>query len=177
MNDIISLIITILTLLFGVAFLSWGIYQIKTGKMVAKRVKNTVDEPKQVGVIFVFVSLIGFWLAYNYLVLFFSSDPSVIFNLLFAAIEIGFVTTAAIYGLIKKRIFGFKNTGKIKKNVSKYYLVVNVAMLISVLSVFALFSNIVIKSSIITGVVAIINLVSLVTATFLMVKIEHDSRK
>ena len=38
--------------IFGIAFLCWGIYQIKTGKMVAKHHDYTVDEPREIGVLF-----------------------------------------------------------------------------------------------------------------------------
>ena len=179
MDNLVFLIVAIITLLFGLAFLSWGIYQIKTGKMVAKRAKNPVDEPKQVGMLFIYVSLVGFWLTYIFMTAFLSADPAPAISIIFMAISAGFVMTAAIYGLIRKRIFGIKNTVKVAKNVRKHYATVNVATLIMVLAFLTLFSNVVVSraNTFIPVVLAGIILLATFTIVFLLVKIRQDSRK
>ena len=53
------IILSIIAGIIGAAFLSWGIYQIKTGKMVAKNRVFAVDEPREVGVIFVYLGMLG----------------------------------------------------------------------------------------------------------------------
>lgn len=179
MNNLVFLIAAIITLLCGLAFLNWGIYQIKTGKMVAKRAKNPVDEPKQVGILFAYVSLIGFWLTYIFMTTFLSADPVPVISIIFIAIGAGFIITAAIYGLIKKRIFGLKNTTKVAKNVRKYYITVNVATLVMVLAFLALFSNVVVSSAnifipvVLSGVI----LLAAFIIVFLLVRIRQGSRK
>ena len=174
-----NLIIASITFLFGVAFLLWGIYQIKTGKMIAKRARNTVDEPKQVGALFIFVSLIGFWIAYMFLMTFLSIEPISIVSIAFMAIEVSFVAATAIYGLINKRIFGFKKTPKVNKLVKKYYAAVNIAMLAVVASIVMLFSNMVALNANTIVFVILISVIFLgvLVAIPLMAKIEHDSKK
>lgn len=177
MDNTFFIIAIILTLLFGVAFFSWGVYQIKTGKMVAKRAKKSVDEPRQVGISFLFVSLACFWVAYILIMNYFSIEPTPLISLIFASVEMGFCITTTIYGLVKKRIFGFKNTAKISKHVKKYYLTVNISLLIAMTGILALFSNIVISSYIASYILRAIIGAAIFTATFLMLKIEREYKK
>lgn len=177
MEDILFIITVVLALLFGIAFFSWGVYQIKTGKMVAKRAKKPVDEPKQVGILFLFVSLACFWVTYVCSMNYFKIEPAPLVSLIFAAVELGFCLTAAIYGLTKKRIFGFKNTNKIAKYVKKYYIAVNISLLVAMTGILALFSTIVISSNIASGILGIVIGAAIFTATFLMLKIEREYKK
>lgn len=177
MQNVPLIIIAIITLIFGIAFLGWGIYQIKTGKIVAKHAKNTVDEPRQVGVFFIFISFIGFWATYICTAKFFEIDTIPVVNIIFVAVEMGFLTTAAIYGLVKKRIFGFKNTAKISKNVKKYYVVINLSMLVAMLATLTLFSNMAKTNTILAYVSICIIMLAVAMSAILMTKIEHDSKK
>lgn len=177
MITIFFLIGTIITLVAAISFLSWGIYQIKTGKMVAKRKKKPVDEPRQVGVLFLFVSLACFWIIYANIMNYLTLEIAPIVNLIFAAIEMGFCITAAIYGLVNKRIFGFKNTDELKKYVRKYYTAVNIALLVAMLSLLTIFSSLISPASAIAYVLFIVTILSIILATVLMLKIEREYRK
>ena len=49
----------IISLTLGIVFIAWGIYQIKTGKMVAKNRKYAVDEPREVGVLLLLLAFMA----------------------------------------------------------------------------------------------------------------------
>lgn len=126
-----NIIISIISAVIGVAFLGWGIYQLKTGKMVAKRSKYPVDEPRQVGVLFLMLSFVAFWFTvvagFNELIPNF--DIAIANYILMIALSI-FVVSIVCYGLKKHRIFGVKNTANVAKYVKKYYVIVNLTFLL-----------------------------------------------
>ena len=174
-----NLIIASITFLFGAAFLSWGIYQVKTNKMVAKNAKNTVDDPKQVGMLFTLIGIVGFWLTFVFLSQYFSPKPSEFLELI--SMIIGYVVVAIIfisvlsfiiYGFKNRRIFGFKNTLKIQKYTQKYYKIINTALLVTLFSSTAIFLFGKNLPFLLSLIIFIIDTASMLTAIILMIKIE-----
>ena len=113
----------------GLAFTGWGIYQIKTGKMVAKNRAYPVDEPREVGVLFSYIGILGIVMMLN--LLFHSESVEIPYEAvkIIEKISVGtglFGTFLLIiigtYDLIKKRVFSIKTTPKTKRAIKKYYI-------------------------------------------------------
>ena len=143
MDDIIiNLFSIVFTLSFGIAFLSWGIYQVKTGKMVAKNTKNPIDEPKQVGMLFIMLSLAAFFITFVQLKIILSltlGADFVILCYILGLSEFSFLLAAAIYGFKNHRIFGIKNTGSLKKLSEKFSSIFNFSLVLISLGILILY--------------------------------------
>lgn len=120
-----SIFFTIFLIIFGILFLGWGLYQIKTGKMVAKRKQPTIDEPREVGVLF---SLLGILLFILSLPTYFHDKPkddrsllSVIY-LVGIAIFLIFFIYVFVYNLKNHRLFAIKKDKAINP-LAKHYSV------------------------------------------------------
>ena len=136
--NILYLIISIINLIIFIAFLSWGIYQIRTGKMVARYAKSPIDEPREVGVIFLLISALALWITILTAAMFFFPDPTAIFYLsgmlfeLLGKTILGSIALALIcigvIGIRSHRIFGIKTLSKIKPLIKKYHLLTNISL-------------------------------------------------
>lgn len=117
--DILPLILSILLAILSITFIYWGIYQIKTGKMVAFRAKRPIDSPREVGVIFI---LLGIESLFHYTPLFYSmistpltplwiftSELAIFSSHILAYVNTAFFLILAIYSLKTGRIFGIKS--------------------------------------------------------------------
>ena len=137
--NIAYLIISIINLIAFIAFLSWGIYQIRTGKMVARYAKSPIDEPREVGVIFLLISALALWITILTAAMFFFPDPTALFYLsgmlfeLLGSTILGSIAIALIcigtIGIKNHRIFGLKNLPKVKKLTQKYYLLTDISLI------------------------------------------------
>lgn len=116
--------------LLGLCFIYWGIYQIKTGKMVARRAKKLMDAPREVGIIFI---ILGLNLIFYIAPYFYSSLANSLSNLwVFAnniviksALPLAILNTAfflfiSIYAFKDKKILGLKKEKNTKDVIEKY---------------------------------------------------------
>ena len=170
MNEFV--IPTIFAVVFGVVFLSGGIYQIKTDKIaLAKAAKGVaVDEPRQVGVMLVMLSLMGFFMTY---VLassaiageVISNDIVRLLGYFVGGVEIAFCAIAAIYGIKNKRIFGLKNTGKMKEVVAKCSIPFGVALICAGLGSASIYAFGAGTIGMIGGVVTVLSVATIIAIT------------
>lgn len=125
-----DIIFSILALLFGIAFVCWGIYQIKTGKMVAKKRKNPIDEPREVGAIFIVLGLnLALYFAPYFYATFstpltdlwiFANEMAIFTATPLAILNTGFFLAIAIYAFKEHRILGLKSDKTTKKAIGKF---------------------------------------------------------
>ncbi len=136
MND---LIITILLLVAGASFLGWGIYQLKTGKMVARVKQPTIDEPRQVGALFAVMGVLLFLFAVQTPTFEDKLSDSMrgATFLLSIALFTAFILYTIAYNLRSHRIFAFKSDKSIAPLIKKFYKPVSVALIIDAI-IFAL---------------------------------------
>lgn len=148
--------------------------------MVAKRSRNCIDDPRQVGVLFVIVGLVGFWLAYIFGVRYAlpeqSTEISLIVNVLSYTAVLGvmlFMIGIGFWGLKNQRIFGVKDVPKIRKYTKRYAKTVNLALIICAAAVaaLALFSG-ALPLLMIFFLIAVAAATMVIIAT-LMTRIEH----
>ncbi len=142
------LIFAIIFGVIGAAFLGWGIYQIKTGKMVAKRRYPPIDEPREVGHLFVYLGILGSTAGLNFLFWWLDSldvfaslhtvidIPSMFAMLVIATVICGEILLVAlgVYDLVKKRIYFIKTTIKTRSSIKKYYRPMGIAKIAAGLS-------------------------------------------
>lgn len=128
MDNVTKIITFVIAALVGAVFLYWGIYQLKTGKMVAKRAKKPIDEPKQVGLTFIMLGFAGICLAF--ICANFAPLLTTVISLLFLLPCSLFFILIAIYGFKYQRIFGIKDTPKLHKIVQKFYKAINVLFIV-----------------------------------------------
>lgn len=143
--DILNCIFPIIIALFGACFIGWGIYQIKTGKMVARRVKHAVDEPREAGLAFVVLGLnLIFFLApflFSATTSFTPYDSVGLFaNMLaikstpiLACINTAFFVIMAICGFRNHRIFAIKDTKETKSSTQKFFKSIAIVALLRAL--------------------------------------------
>lgn len=152
--------------------------------MVAKRAKNPIDEPKQVGVLFTIIGVAAFWLAMFFEI--YSIDPqsnSIIdltawilkFGLLL--VILGFVIYIVVYGFKKRRVFGLKNSPKIAKYTKKYYKIINWSILICMIAALVLFLLGDIMPWILIIITASIIMITIIVAVSLMIKLSQKFKK
>ena len=175
----------IISLIFGAIFIAWGIYQIKTGKMVAKNRKYAVDEPREVGVLFTLIGLYGITIAISII----SSNPdwqaaSPIFEVITSICGIVCVATGplfmfaiGIYELIKQRIFGVKTTPKTKSKIKKFYRPVALCKIVAGITIpTAVILTIYFKSVTISLIVAGLGAVAILVMGILLSSIESSNK-
>lgn len=117
-------------ILLGLCFTYWGIYQIKTGKMVARRAKKPIDAPREVGVIFI---TLGLNLVFYIAPYFHSSLAIPLSNLwiftnnvvVASAIPLSILNTAfflfvSVYAFKDHKILGLKKEKNTKEIIEKY---------------------------------------------------------
>ena len=144
--DISYLIFSIISLIACLAFFSWGRYQIRTGKMVARLAVNPVDEPREVGMLFLAISFLTLWLTYLFAMMyFFPSLPPIVSSItdVFGTLVVILLPLAAIIaaslGIMRRRIFGIKPLPKIRPLIKKYYLLTNISTIILSVTLCVLF--------------------------------------
>ena len=138
-----DIILTILTLLLGIAFVCWGIYQIKTGKMVAKKRKNPIDEPREVGVIFLILGLntIFYFAPYIYSLCaepltgpwIFANEMAIFTATPLAILNTAFFLFISIYAFKEHKILGLKSDKTTKPSIGKFWKPVAIVSLIRAL--------------------------------------------
>lgn len=129
----IFVILALLALaIFGFVFFCWGVYQIRTGKMVAHRVKNSIDAPREVGLVFL---VLGTFLLIMpilaIIALFYSVFIAGVLFLLSFLIPSILLTTVGIFNLIKKHIFTVRSDRYSKKLIKKFYFPCAILQIIS----------------------------------------------
>lgn len=141
--NILDYLSPLLIALFGICFICWGIYQMKTGKMVAKRAKHAIDEPREAGLAFLVLGLnLLFYLApfilgntltpYDDLGLFMNKF-AILSSSALAIINTAFFATVALYGFRTRRIFAIKDAKNTKLPVQKFAKTVAVFSLLRAL--------------------------------------------
>ena len=176
---------SIFAAIFGALFLYWGIYQIKTGKMVAKNTKNPIDEPREVGVIFAIIGMLGLSLA----VILFTNNPVLVLPHFFQKLAAGFMTSAtaatfvtmfacSLVGLKKHRIFSVKSTKSIDKIVKKFYIPANLGLAaFSVLLPAAFFGNTYLELGIFAGSLALLGFFCFLIFIICMISVSILAKK
>ena len=129
--------------LFGACFIWWGIYQMKTGKMVAKKRKNPIDEPREAGLAFFVLGLnLLFFLAPFILgntfdpetkLGLFMNQFAIISAPLLACLNTAFFALVAICGFRTKRIFAIKDIKRTELPVKKFSKAIAILALIRAL--------------------------------------------
>ena len=185
------IIFAIIAGLIGLAFLSWGIYQIKTGKMVAKNRVFAVDEPREVGVIFMYLGILGLVLGVNFLLWGLDSfnafsNETVHFPSVFAmvAIAVGMcgpllLIIFGIYDLVKKRVFSIKTMPRTKKMIKKYYLAIGLSkIMVGILAPLGVILTFVAGvSNYVASALLIVAMVATIIMSTLMCRIEVAAKK
>ncbi len=185
------IILTIIAGILGAAFLSWGIYQIRTGKMVAKNRAFATDEPREVGVIFVYLGILGLVWAINFLL--WRLDSFNVFSSarihlpsIFAMVSIAvgmcgplLLVIFGIYDLIKKRVFSIKTMPSTKKMIKKYYRAIGISkIMVGVLAPLGVIFTFVPEiSDYVSVVLVLIAMAATITLCALMCKIEISAKK
>ena len=128
----------VIALVFGIAFLCWGIYQVKTGKMVAKRKGYSVDEPREVGVLFIYLGILGLVLSVNVARhIWGSAVPEIVSQIIsYGCLTVGLIGPlilflAGLYNLKNHRIFSLKTAPKTRRSIKKYYPIVAISQIVS----------------------------------------------
>lgn len=122
-------ILSLMTLL-GASFIYWGIYQIKTGKMVARRAKKPIDAPREVGIIFIVLGLnLIFYIApYLYSSLakplsdfwIFANEVVITSDIPLAILNTAFFLSVSVYAFKDHKIFGLKKEKVTKEIIEKH---------------------------------------------------------
>lgn len=125
-----AIFISLLMILLGLCFTYWGIYQIKTGKMVARRAKKPMDAPREVGVIFVTLGLnLIFYIApyfYSSLaktmsdVCVFANNVTIISSVPLAILNTAIFLFISVYAFKDRKILGLKKEKNTKEIIEKY---------------------------------------------------------
>ena len=169
----------------GLAFTGWGIYQIKTGKMVAKNRAYPVDEPREVGILFLYIGILGIVLMLN--LLFHSKSielPAEIVKIMEkVCLGVGLFGTLllviiGIYDLIKKRVFSLKTTPKTRASIKKYYRPIGILSILAGIFIPAGIITLLypIVNNIVTDVLFGVGIISAVILSILMCLIEASAK-
>ena len=125
-----DILCSILIFLFGICFVSWGIYQIKTGKMVARNRKNPIDAPCEVGALFLTLGLnMSFYFAPLFCATFstpltsfwkFMNEAIIFLAPLLAILNTAFFLFVALYAFREHKLFGLKSDKNTKQAIEKF---------------------------------------------------------
>ena len=125
-----AIFISSLIILLGLCFTYWGIYQIKTGKMVARRAKKPIDAPREVGVIFITLGLnLVFYIApyfHSSLAIplsnlwIFTNNVVVASAIPLAILNTAFFLFVSVYAFKDHKILGLKKEKNTKEIIEKY---------------------------------------------------------
>lgn len=119
----------IIAILFGITFLGFAIYQIKTGKAVSKA-DDPHEDPRECGFLFLILAFMAFGLAFVMLSQAFKFPDSVDTIFMFVSMIFAFVACFIIFmsgflGLKNRRIYTIKHDAKfIKHNIKLQKLVI-----------------------------------------------------
>jgi len=138
---------TIFAIIFGVFFLSTGIRALKTNTTpFKKQLKDSIDQPRGVGVLFTYLGILALALAPNI----FLSNPvltpndalaELFSNILFFVGFIGgsiLMLTIVVIGMNKRTVFCLMETPKTKPLIKKYYRPINISAVVCSLSPIAM---------------------------------------
>ena len=119
----------IISILFGITFLSFAIYQIKTGRAVSKA-EDPHEDPRECGFLFLILAFMAFGLTFVMLPQSFKFSDFANTALMFISIIFAFVACLIIFmsgflGLRNHRIYTIKHDSKfIKHNIKLQKLVI-----------------------------------------------------
>lgn len=181
-----------LIILLAIAFIVWGIYQIRTGKMVAKNAKFPIDEPREVGVVFLCLGIFGlfplcFLIPITWVVAWYGSSPTpplpdypilnlismLVFSLPFFVLLFFFIKS-----LKNERIFGVKSDNILRPLIKRYYCITDLGFIIATLFfpvayIFSWCENL----RFLSGPCAVISVLGLFIGTYCLMKIESEYKK
>ena len=174
-------------ILVSIVFAWWGIYQIKTNKMIAKNAKYPVDEPREVGILFIGISI-----AFLIPTLRFGADDLIKIGLLsestIEVVEIFCISAFALLllmaifffakSLLSRRIFGLKSNKILDKLTKKYYLPVNLSIIFFYVFLgIAIIGNAFFTLGIFAGILGLLSIFSFLIYASLMAMISLKYKK
>lgn len=174
-------------LLVSIVFAWWGIYQLKTGKMVAKNLKYPVDEPREVGLFFLGISIAflipTLRLGAGYLLLSGHLPESAVDIVdISCIVAFALLLLVAIFfstkSLFSRRIFGLKSDKILDKLVKKFYLPVDLfAIIFYVFLGISIIGNAFFSLGIFAGLLGLLSILAFFVYAILMATISLKYEK